>query len=170
MDPTHPDVEDIVHSIRGAFHGVRRGRISMREAEVIDNYGSDEERTLARESDPDTPWEEIPDDLISESPWGMPHLDPKSWRYYIPAYMIWSLRHEDDACHIIHGFMIYTFTILSPECRSYDLERFRTLSPPQVVAVRRFLRHRTCGVFDVDQAQRALAEYWDRPEVVSDVP
>src|SRR5688572_24969078 len=80
---TDDDREAIILDIPRAFGVVRRDRITMHDAEVIDSYGTAEERAAARRLDPDGPWEEVPDQDISSCPWSLPHLDPESWRYYI---------------------------------------------------------------------------------------
>jgi hypothetical protein len=38
---------EVVAAIRAAFAGVPRGAVTIHEAEVIDRYGSDEERAAA---------------------------------------------------------------------------------------------------------------------------
>ena len=151
----------IIADVRRAFAGVRRGEITLHEAEVIDHYGTDEERAAARLLDPDGPWEEVPDGHIAGSMMTLPHLDPESWRYYTPAHMSWSLRHEDDRRNIVHDFTLYTFGI-DPGLVDYKLARFETLTPDQATAVTRFLRYRAAGDSGDPYAERALAEYWGR--------
>ncbi len=55
--------EAIIGRIRTAFHGVKRGQIAIHEAQVIDDYGSDQARAQARALDTEGSWEEIPDEL-----------------------------------------------------------------------------------------------------------
>lgn len=161
MGADDAEAEAILGDIRRVFAGVRRGLVTLHEAEVIDDYGTDEERAAARLLDPDGPWEDVPDDHIAGSPWSLSHLDPQSWRYYIPAYVSWSLRHPEDRENIIHDCIIYTFDI-GPGLVDYALARFETLTPDQAAAVARFLRHRSQGDCDGAVAERALAEYWAR--------
>ena len=155
------EAEAISGGLRRAFGGVRRGRITLHEAEVIDNYGPDEGRADARPADVDRRWVDVPDDHVAGCPWSLPHLDPVSWRYYVPAYMIWSLRHEDGPGNLAHGFITYTFDI-SPGLVDYALARFEALTPDQSAAVTRFLRFRAGGASGDPAAERALTEYWGR--------
>lgn len=82
-------VED---QIREAFKGVtREGGVSWSEAVVIDDYGSPEERTVARSKDVERSWE----DLVDNPDWredpgigGFCFVDAIGWRYYIAPAMI----------------------------------------------------------------------------------
>jgi hypothetical protein len=42
--------------------------------------------------DRDTQWQEVPDKWLMQFQDIFPYLDPKGFRYYIPAYMVWSLK------------------------------------------------------------------------------
>jgi len=82
----------LIEEIIAAFDGVsREGGVSMSEAEVIDDYGSDEERTAARLSDTDTRWQDVTDEQLGSN-WPLSFFDPIGFRYYIPAYMIYYIR------------------------------------------------------------------------------
>lgn len=161
MGANGAEAEAIIGDIRRTFGGVRRGRVTLHEAEVIDTYGSAAERAAARRLDPDGRWEDVPDDHITGCPSGLSHLDPESWRYYTPAFMIWSLRHEDDPGNPAHGSALYNFAI-SPGLVDYALARFETLTPAQAAAVTRFLGYRAAGEEGDPVVERALAEYWGR--------
>jgi hypothetical protein len=158
------DAQAIVDAIREAFAGVRRGAITLHEAEVIDSYGSDDERADARQRDTEQNWEDLPDQHIEECPWALCHLDPVSWRYYIPAYMIWSLRNFRSNDSIVSDFTIYTFDASDSDAklREYSTERYRTLSPSQSRDVCRFLTYMANIGERADNltAKAALKKYW----------
>jgi len=83
----------LIDQINSIFSNVTRiGGISLREASVIDDYGTDEERAEARSLETDTHWSEV--DIQELDPGGscMSFVDPIGYRYYLPAYMIYSLR------------------------------------------------------------------------------
>ncbi len=83
----------LVADIRHAFADVsREGGVSVSEAYVIDNYGTDEERADARASDTDTHWSQI--DPAIEDPCGsaLTFMDAIGYRYYIPAFMCATLQ------------------------------------------------------------------------------
>ena len=158
--------EAIIEAIRAAFAGVPRGAITLHEAEVIDDYGSTEERQEARRLDSEASWEEVPDEALESCTSALCHLDPKSWRYYIPAYMIWSLRHFRESESIVSDFTIYTFNpyLDDPGLREYVAPRFRLLDGPQSRAVCRYLRYMAANEDHADtrMANLALEGYWQR--------
>jgi hypothetical protein len=137
------DAEAIIEEIRHAFRGVHRGRITLHEAEVIDEYGSDEQRAEARQRDTDDCWERVPDDHIAECTTALCYLDPESWRYYIPAYMIWSLRHLriSNSCIIDATINAFVPSNVDVALDEHSMERYRLLSVEQSKAVCRFLRY-----------------------------
>ena len=67
--PMAPDnynqVEYLLEMIREAFRGVTLGDgVSIRQTEVIDAYGSDEEQAAARAKDKTTDWPSLVDDPV----------------------------------------------------------------------------------------------------------
>ncbi|NER84275.1 MAG: hypothetical protein F6K42_33015, partial [Leptolyngbya sp. SIO1D8] len=87
----------LIQTITAAFSDVlREDGVSMHQARVIDDYGSPEEEAQARLLDIDTHWWEVPDAWIAEFYEILSFVDPKGFRYYIPAYMIWTLKNYDN--------------------------------------------------------------------------
>lgn len=83
-----------------AFRGVsREGGVSWSETDVIDDYGTEEERAIARASDTDTEWEELilsGTFLDDAAPGSFCFLDAIGFRYYLPAAMCQALKPEYD--------------------------------------------------------------------------
>jgi hypothetical protein len=78
--------DEIIDEINRAFDGVtREGGVSFHEADVIDNYGSKQERTKARKLDTDECWQDVPEKDI-ENDCILSFLDPIGFRYYMAAY------------------------------------------------------------------------------------
>lgn len=71
----------------------REGGVSIREAGAIDDYGTPDECAAARAKDSDTHWSQIllPDLDLSGA--ALSFFDPIGFRYHIPAYMCFTLRH-----------------------------------------------------------------------------
>ena len=157
--------DEIVAEINTAFAKVRRGSTTLHEAEVIDNCGSDKERRTARRQDTELCWQDVPAAVIQAHPLVFSFLCSESFRYYIAAYMVWSLRHYRERDLASLDFTIYA---LAPNTNKppdrWKLERFSLFSPPQARAVQRFLRfmveHREGGA-DSSQAELALNAYWN---------
>ena len=158
--------EAIIEAIRAAFAAVPRGAITIHEAEVIDEYGSDDMRAEARLLDSEPSWESVPDADIEQCTTALCYLDPLGWRYYIPAYMIWSLRYFRVNTSIVSDFTIYTFDLSGTDLgiREYKLERYQLLDAAQSRAVCLYLRYMAANeeYADSESARRALKEYWGR--------
>ncbi len=92
MVTTRPE---LIELIKAAFKGVsRQGGVSWSETDVIDDYGTDEERRLAREGDSDQDWFEVASipRFSKDGGWGsFCFLDAIGFHYYLPAAMIQSL-------------------------------------------------------------------------------
>lgn len=91
--------DDIEAAIRSAFAGIRLGSgISLRQAEVIDNYGrgyTEAEFKALPQSEISDDWTRIPDEELTREAM-VPHLDADGLRYYLPASMLWLLAHYDE--------------------------------------------------------------------------
>jgi hypothetical protein len=157
---------EVIAAIRAAFAGVTRGAITLHEAEVIDSYGSHAERAAARRLDTEASWDQVPDADIRECSNALCYLDPESSRYYIPAYMVWSLRYYRATNSIVPNFTIYSLSpsIDSPGLEEHKLERFRLLDVAQSRAVCRFLRYMAANddYADAEMATLGLTEYWGK--------
>jgi len=158
-------VETVIAAIEAAFGSVARGAVTLHEAEVMDDYGTDAELRAARTCDPEVDWRDVPDSSIRECPAALSFLDPVSWRFYLPAYMRFGLRHLEDSRSSTIDDAIYSLDPGgSPRLDEFKLERFRTLNVAQADAVRRFLVFavENGGHCDEVVARDALNAYWDR--------
>lgn len=90
-----PQVLALIEQIRDAFRDVRLGNgVSLREASVIDDYGTEAERADARRQDELHDWSAVRDEQIDESPDALHFLDSKGLCFYLPAYMVFALRYH----------------------------------------------------------------------------
>jgi hypothetical protein len=104
----------LVAEITAAFDSVsREDGATLHEAEAIDNRESDDAQREARNLDVEQRWQDVPDAHISECCSALSFLCPLGFRYYIPAFMLYGLRHlEDDpngilqSCeyHLLHDY------------------------------------------------------------------
>jgi hypothetical protein len=157
--------DEIIARITAAFSGVPRGGITLHEAVVIDHYGSDAERRTARARDAERRWQDVPDTVIESHPSVFSFLCPESFRYYIPAYMVWSLRYHRISDSLSSDFTIYSLTPTRDKGQDrWRLERFEIFSPAQARATWRYLQFMAeCsdGYADDTQARFALKTYWN---------
>jgi hypothetical protein len=153
----------LLEQIRSAFSGVRReGGVSLHEADVIDGYGSRQERNAARKLDTDRVWWDVPEADIERYDWILSFLDPIGFRYYLPAYMAWTLKHYEHSNSMSVDSTIYALDY-SDGLREHYMERYTLLNREQseaVCAFLRFMAEEAAGMADEDVARRALERYW----------
>src|SRR5262245_24743901 len=165
MQELEEDVADVITAIRAAFAGVRRGAITIHEAQAIDGWAGSAERELARQLDTEDVWEDVTDEAIEQCQWALNHLDDESWHFYVAAYMTWSLKHFRHNDALVSDFTIYTFDLSDDKAvRGAQLARYSTLSTEQATAVGRFLRLMARNGDHADDvvAMDALSKHWGR--------
>lgn len=88
---------DLLSLIEKSFDGVERGDgITLHQASVIDDYGSEEDFVAAAKLDTETRWQDIPDSTLTANPHSFTFLDAHGFRYYIPAAMSFAVKSYDD--------------------------------------------------------------------------
>lgn len=103
------NTQRIIAAIEEAFGGVQlEDGISLREAIVLDNYGTDQERHRARSQDELGDWREIPEETIAGYSASLAFLDAKGMRFYLPAFMRFALRHYQKSDSASIPYTIYT--------------------------------------------------------------
>lgn len=134
----------LIEEIIAAFDGVsREGGVSLSEADVIDDYGSDTKRLAARLSDTDTRWQDVPDEQLAGH-WPISFLDPIGFRYYMPAFLLYCLRHSNEYGENESYELDYHLSLSRGRDKDgldeYSLSRFRLLTSAQSRAIARFLQ------------------------------
>lgn len=136
--------------IENAFEGVlREDGLTLHQAVVVDDYGSEEEFLAAGKLDTETRWQDVPDSDISTHTSIYCFLDPKGFRYYLPASMSWAVKNyenDDNDC----AFFTYLAVLPSVAPRevgrgigkSFDLDAFiekHSFTSFQVKAIYHFI-------------------------------
>lgn len=159
-------VNDIIAAIHAAFHGAPLGEITLHEAKVIDTYGAMKERARGRRLDVAPCWEAIPDSHLEECSGALSHLDPQSWRYYLPRFMEWALTHYRTSKSITVDYTIYALLLTDDDAliNQHLRERYRQLTAEQTRVVCRFLQFMALedGHVDAASATQALRRFWGR--------
>src|SRR5262249_41676216 len=130
------------------FGAIRRGSgVTLHETEVLDNYGSDEEREQTRRKDTDEHWWEVPNEWFEQNV-GLSFLDDEGFRYYLPAYMSYWIRTGEE-----------------PNGLEFHLEKHdrieRIFSPAEKKMIARFLDYVGPRFEDVEPGE-TLDEFWRR--------
>ena len=114
--------EALILDIHRAFDSVTRGDgITMREALAIDMYCSDEKQAAARALDTDLRWQDVEDHLIEMHYTIFSYLDPKGFRYYLPAAMCWLLRNIRTSSSPTGGSLLSALCYNGPDSEECSL-------------------------------------------------
>ena len=161
--------EKVKNLVISAFKNVQREEgISLHEADMIayivdydgpscffkyDNSRHGELLAKAREKDVEAHWKNIPHQILKQFCSGIIsyYLDPKGWRYYLPAYLVWLLNQYIDNQNTFEGFrdLVDEFLLLKRHCvlnyekedfdYLYRRDYFAILSSAQLSAINQFL-------------------------------
>jgi hypothetical protein len=149
------DIQLAIEQIESAFANVRlEDGVSLREADVIDDYGRAVDRAKARARDELHDWRRISDDLISKYYWCLSFFDGKGLRFHLPAYMRFTLRHFRSSDSMSIDSTIYAL--------GRSTKDFGMLDNLQREAVRQFLRimSESRQFVDARAAKSALEDVW----------
>ena len=156
----------LLDRIDAAFDEVELGDgVSLHEAAVIDDYGTDEQRLAARTPDEKLDWRKSIDDpemtrLFTVGNGGLCFLDAEGVRFYLPACLSRWLRDPDgQATGNMTESLEYLLTLLD----NYSLERLAILNDAQRLCVRDVLIHfREGRSYFVTELDQAIAGYWSQ--------
>ncbi len=130
---------------------------SLHQAHLEGAYSDEMEWVAAREKDPETYWSEVPDWKIESGSSTLYFFDPEGWRFYIPAFMCWTLRNWRTSDSITSESVLWTLANTGEHWE----RRYRLLDRDQCDAIYDFLEFfaRYSGP---DDAGRAIQAYWHR--------
>jgi hypothetical protein len=154
--------EQLISDIETAFFEVERGEgMTLFEGD-LEGAGSEADLRFARARDTYATWRDIPDHVIDRYFSALSFLDPQGFRYYIPAFMRFALRHYQDSTSPAIDYAIYHLGQRSVQ-REHKEARFTVLDESQTGVICRFLRFMaeyTDGNADEAAARQALEGYW----------
>lgn len=158
--PSETTPEAIAAEIAAAFDGVcLEDGITLHQARAMDDYEPDDD---ARLKDTEIRWQDVPEAKLRAFDDVHPFLCAKGFRFYIPAFLVWMIRHLDDQppsedSQLTHG----TMCSLNPRSQHYR-ERFVLLSREQSRVVCRFLHYlsRHGDEYDRGTAEKYLEAHW----------
>jgi hypothetical protein len=141
----------LLDSISAAFPAdSAQAALSLRQGDEIDSHDA---------PTPDVPvdWRDVAEHELETHHWGFTHLDVESWRFYLPAFLSYSVRHLSRGESLVIAACLSN---LRPPDRVPS--RFSTLNDGQrrtVVRVLEFLAFDPESGFTADACQ-VLEEYW----------
>lgn len=129
----------LIQQIRDAFQDVRlEDGISLNMTEYHDSYGCATHFLETAKDDERMDWQAIPDETLESFTVTFCFTDLKGFRFYLPAYMIWTIRNHKKSNCIIGDFTIYA---IDPNYHQFQATPFLDFfSEQQVEAMVAFLR------------------------------
>lgn len=116
-------------------------RVSLREGDGVVSGGAGEPRRCRRlPEELVTDWRAIPLPYLEAYHWGLGRLDPQSWRFYLPAFLRYSVQH--CGCGELGCGALGPILELLGSLRGAPQE---VLNPAQRDCVRRVLAHLAAG-------------------------
>jgi len=122
--------------------------VTLRVGNSLDEYKDPEPFDSAEDA--------VSDSYFERYWWGMAHLDPPSWRHYLPQLIEYSLRHRRESSMVIDTFL----SSLRPPDR--EPPRLASVSKDQEAVVTAFLDIMAFDDGSAHQplARTALEEWW----------
>lgn len=105
-------------------------------------------------------WRSLGDETIVRNYAAASFFSAAAFRYYIPAFMVWSLKNPDSVEYVVES----TLRAFNPDdggksLRAFQISKYADLTPPQRQAVAAYLaafeKHA-----DLGDLARAALEYW----------
>ena len=152
----HLEQSNLLDSISAAFPvGAAHPVLSLRQGAEIDSYDTPTPDDLP------AVWRDVSERDLEVHHWGFTHLDAESWRFYLPAFLAYSVLHFTLSESLVIEACLNN---LRPPDRVPS--RFSTLTDSQrqtLISVLEFLAFGSESGFTAD-ACHVLEEYWiDNP-------
>lgn len=149
----------LINQITSAFKDVvLADGISLNMTEYIDGYETEPDFLERAKKDERDDWQRIPDELLEEFTGTFSFTDLKGFRFYIPAYMIWTIRNHEISDSIISDHTVYALNINHHVFR--DISMLDWFTPAQISAILAFMKY--CAdhpdSFDTRYVQREIVK------------
>ena len=146
--------QELIQEITSAFKNVKLcGGISLNMTEYNDSGGTEESFLIKSQFDEKDDWSKIPDEVLEKFMVTFSFTDVKGFRFYIAAYMIWSINNLKTSQSIIGDFTIYALDPNHYVLNSIGFEN--VFSSVQIMAIIKFLEF---SVENGDYCDGAFAE------------
>lgn len=159
--------EELIRRIERAFVKVRlEGGVSMAQARAKDDWKLAEESLRARKQDREKSWLDIADEKIERYCDVMSWLDAKGYRFYLPAFMRWKLRHPASSNYAGEGLVRSLCPVevnkKGVKEREFAIDRYKLLNREQREVVCEFLAFIAADEAALEEARQALDHYWKK--------
>jgi hypothetical protein len=113
-----PGLAELIEMIEAVFDGVPKPqKITLRVARAADDYVPEQQWAEIRALDSEARWQDVPDKDLEKYSDTNCFLDASGIRYYLPAFMIWCIRHRAST-----EFAAYPSALFMLECTTEKLQ------------------------------------------------
>jgi hypothetical protein len=150
---TYSNLSYVLNKINYAFCNVcLEDGVSISEANVIDDYGTINERKKARKNDELLNWHLIPEEQISYYDGCLCFMDFKGYRFHLPAYMTFSLKYYKTSSSSSIEAPFFSFS------HSHDfIDAFSVNQKSACIHYAKYMVHNT-NIFDLESDLKTLNE------------
>ncbi len=151
------DIEGLIRQIHEVFAGVELGGgETIHQAHLEGIFGRGKRWLAAGEKDPESHWSEVPDWKLESGFSTLSFFDVEGWRFYLPAFLCWSLRNWRTTDSTTVHSVVWDLTF-----NEHWAARYESLNRTQSEAVYAFLDFfdRYSGEADAGEAIRS---FWHR--------
>ncbi|HBO42838.1 MAG TPA: hypothetical protein DD670_02665 [Planctomycetaceae bacterium] len=146
--------QELISRIREAFGHVTLGRgVSLNMTEYYDSGGCVPEFAEKAKSDERHDWTKIPDSTLERFTVTFSFTDIDGFRFYLPAYMIYTIKNHRTSDSVISDFTIYAIDTEHPLFQ--DVGLLNVFSEAQLQCIISFLEYclKNDGTCDGDVAR-----------------
>ena len=161
--------QELLDQIHHAFAGViLEDGTSLNMTEYYDSGGSRPEYAERAKDDERDDWTAIPDETLEQFIVAFSFTDLKGFRFYIPAYMTWTVRNFRKSGSIIADYTTYA---IDPDHYLFEVVPFfKWFTQEQIAAMIEFLEFasRNEDVLDGEVARQNLTKIKEAQQAVVD--
>jgi len=160
MSYIYSNPETLINSIKEAFAGVERGEVSIMDA--LKRNKNSASKDLQSIVDAASHWQSIEEKILIAGIDSINYLDTQSWKYYLPAYLIWAIDNQHTPNAYLLDFIIDTlaeYEIKEP------LVKYESLTMKQGEMVYHFLWlmvNSDWQEVDTQVIEQCIFQYWTK--------
>lgn len=146
--------QKLVVDIQAAFRDVElEDGITLRQAAVLDGDGDEAAQAEARQQDEGIHWSQISSQSLRELDCPLSFLDPKGFRFYLPAYLIAALKEKHPRAVSPHFHLMHEYDVSQRKTQPANIAAKYGFSPAQIRVIADFLQliHPEEGIQEADR-------------------
>ncbi len=155
---TYSNPQTLINSIKEAFADVQKGDMNLIDA--LKQNKNSASKNLQKATEEATHWQDIEEKILIAGIDSINYLDTASWKYYLPAYLIWSIENQHNSNAYLLDFVI---DALAEYEAKQSLEKYESLTMKQGEMVYHFLWlmvNSDWQEVDTQIIEKCIFQYW----------